>query len=296
MRDLLKTIKEKKVLLSDGAWGTMMFEKGLKINECPELWNLTNKKKVFEIAKSYVDAGADIIGTNSFGASVIKLKLYGLENKVEIINRKAASISREAAGSNLFVFGTVGPTGKILLTGDVSEKQIYGNFQEQCICLSKENIDAIIIETMTALDEALLAVRAAKENTKLPVICTFSFDKISKNEYRTLMGVSPTEMAKNLADAGVDIMGTNCGNGLEGMIGICKEIRKSFPDFPLIVQANAGLPQLISGGNAFPESPKDMADKIPQLIDLGVNIIGGCCGTNPKYIVEFSKVIHGENM
>jgi 5-methyltetrahydrofolate--homocysteine methyltransferase len=291
MKDLLDKLKNK-VLLSDGAWGTMLFDKGLETGECPELWNLTQRDKVLDIAKSYIKAGADIIGTNSFGATGMKLELYGLADKASEINIEAASISCEAAGNDKFVIGSVGPTGKILMMGEVNEKQVYDTFREQCCALEKGGVDALVIETMTALDEALLAIKAAKENTTLPVICTFSFDKTVDNTYRTMMGVSPTEMAKNLINAGAVMIGTNCGNGFDGMVEICREIRKEFPDFPLLVQANAGMPQLIDGKNVFPEGPKEMAVKIPQLLDLGVNIIGGCCGTNPEYISEFSKFIH----
>lgn len=292
MSNFLDQLKKNNVLLSDGAWGTMLFEKGLTAGECPELWNLTQRDKVFDIAKSYINAGADIIETNSFGASGMKLDLYGLADKAEEINIEAALISREAAGSDKFVFGSVGPTGKILMMGEVSEEQIYYTFSEQCQSLENGGVNAIIIETMTALDEAILAIKAAKENTKLPVICTFTFDKTVDNTFRTMMGVSPTKMASTLINEGVDLIGTNCGNGFEGMIEISKEIRKSFPEFPLVVQANAGMPQLIDGENVFPEGSKEMASKIPQLIDVGVNIIGGCCGTSPEYISEFAKVIH----
>lgn len=292
MSNFLDQLKKNNVLLSDGAWGTMLFEKGLTAGECPELWNLTQRDKVFDIAKSYINAGADIIETNSFGASGMKLDLYGLADKAEEINIEAALISREAAGSDKFVFGSVGPTGKILMMGEVSEEQIYYTFSEQCQALEKGGVNAIIVETMTALDEAILAIKAAKENTKLPVICTFTFDKTVDNTFRTMMGVSPTKMASTLINEGVDLIGTNCGNGFEGMIEISKEIRKSFPEFPLVVQANAGMPQLIDGENVFPEGSKEMASKIPQLIDVGVNIIGGCCGTSPEYISEFAKVIH----
>lgn len=291
MKDLLDLLKENKVLLSDGAWGTMLFEKGLQAGDCPELWNLTHREKVLEVAKSYVDAGADIIETNSFGGSGMKLRLYELEDKAEIINIEAALISREAAGKEVLVFGSVGPTGKLLMMGEVTEEQMYATFLQQCKALEKGGVNAIVIETMIALDEALLAIKAAKESTQLSVICTFTFDKTVDNTYRTMMGVSPGEMAKIIVNAGADVIGTNCGNGFDGMIEISKEIRTEFPDIPLLVQANAGIPQLIEGKNVFPEGPQEMASKIPLLLDLGVNIIGGCCGTTPAYISEFKKHI-----
>lgn len=292
MKDLSKHFKGKNVLLLDGAWGTMLFKKGLQSGECPELWNLTQRELVLDIAKSYISAGSDIIETNSFGASSMKLSLYGLDDKTAEINIEAAKISREAAGTKHFVFGSVGPTGKILMMGEVTDDEVYNTFKEQCQALEKGGVDAIIIETMTALDEALLAVKAAKENTRLPIICTFSFDKTIDNTYRTIMGVSPVEMTRNLIEAGVDMTGTNCGNGFDGMIEISQEIRREFPVFPLLVQANAGMPKLVDGKHIFPEGPEEMAAKIPRLIELSVNIIGGCCGTNPEHISCFSKIIH----
>lgn len=222
----------------------------------------------------------------------MKLDPYQLSDKVWDINIEAAHIAREAAGNDKFVLGSIGPTGKILIVGEVSTKQVYDIYYEQCIALQEGGVDAIIIETMSALDEAQLAIQAVKENTTLPVICTFTFEKTLNNNYRSMMGVSPVEMVSKLINAGVDVIGTNCGNGFDGMIDIAKEIRESYADLPLIVQANAGLPQLINGKNVFPEGPKEMAAKIPQLIDLGVNIIGGCCGTTPEHIAEFSKIIH----
>lgn len=291
MKGLLLRIKNNKTLLSDGAWGTMLFEKGLAVGDCPELWNLTHRDEVMEIAKSYVEAGADIIMTNSFGASRIKLKSYGLEDKATAINTESALISREAAGPGKLVFGSVGPTGTILMMGEVPEEQVFDAFREQCQALEEGGVDAILIETMTALDEAVLAVKAARESTDLPVICTFTFDKTPDNTYRTMMGVSPLEMATTLISEGVDMIGANCGNGFDGMIGICEEIRRELPGVPLLIQANAGMPQYMDGKNIFPESPEEMAARIPQLMNLGVNIIGGCCGTTPEYIAQFAKTI-----
>jgi len=292
VKDFLDKIKDKKVLLLDGAWGTMLFEKGLSAGECPELWNMNKRDTVLDIAKSYIEAGSDIIETNSFGASGMKLELFGLADKATAINKEAALISREAAGDDKFVFGAVGPTGKILMMGEVTEEQVFKTFCEHMQALEKGGVDAIIVETMTALDEAVLAIKAAKESTNLPVICTFTFDKVADNTYRTMMGVSPKEMALTLINEGADMIGTNCGNGFDDLIDIGKEIRQDYSEFPLLVQANAGIPKFIDGQNLFPDSPESMAAKIPQLMNLGVNIIGGCCGTSPEHISQFAKFIH----
>ena len=166
-----------KILLSDGAWGTILQAKGLKPGECPELWNIHTGQKFKEIAESYLHAGSDIIATNSFGGSRIKLSQYGLGERVAEINQAAAAISREAAGKDKHVAGSIGPTGKMLLMGDVTEDELYDAFSEQAIALEKGGADIIIIETMSAADEASLAVKAARENTECTVIITMTFSR-----------------------------------------------------------------------------------------------------------------------
>jgi len=295
MKNILDKIREGSVLVGDGAWGTLLYSMGLDSTECPELWNITNRDRVLNVARNYVDAGANIIETNSFGGSSLKLGLYGLGERAQEINRAAAMISKEAAGENVYVFGSIGPTGKILMMGDVSEQDVYDSFATQATSLEQGGADALIIETMTALDEAKIAIKAAKENSSLPVICTFSFDKTVDGHYRTMMGVSPTDMLSELIDSGVDIMGTNCGNGLDGMIEIVKEIRKVNKSVLLMVQANAGIPEIIDGKSYFKEGPSEMAEKLSHLIEQNVNIIGGCCGTTPEHIARFAEVISLSN-
>jgi 5-methyltetrahydrofolate--homocysteine methyltransferase len=288
---ILDEIKLNKILLSDGAWGTFLQAKGLKPGECPELWNITRRKDVLDIAESYLLAGSDMIETNSFGGSIFKLSQYGLGDRVSEINQAAAAISREAAGNNKHVAGSVGPTGKMLLTGDVTEEELYDAFREQAVALEKGGADIIIIETMTAIDEASLAVRAANENSKCTVIVTMTFTRTPKGEYRTMMGVSPEEMVRSMKEAGAQIIGSNCGNGIEDMIGIVKAIRAADNEIPVIIQANAGLPELIDGKTIFRESPEMMASFVPELIKAGANIIGGCCGTTPEHIREIGRKI-----
>jgi 5-methyltetrahydrofolate--homocysteine methyltransferase len=273
-----------KTLISDGAWGTFLYQKGLKPGECPDEWSLSHPEAVKEIALSYINAGADMVETNSFGANRFKLLHYGLQDKVSEINEAAARLSREAAGDDKYVIASIGPTGKMLLMGDVSEEEFYDCFREQAVALEKGGADAVCIETMSDADEAVQAIKAAKENTGLEVIATFTFDKTLQGEYRTMMGLSPTEAVRRALEAGADIIGTNCGNGMERMIDIVKEIRAAFPDTFILVHANAGLPVLVDGVDTFPETPEIMASYIPALCEAGANIIGGCCGTTPAHI------------
>ena len=291
MSKIIQEIQKGKVLVSDGAWGTFLQQKGLTPGECPEEWNISRASDVFEIAQSYVDAGADMIETNSFGGNYFKLKNYGFEGRVFEINKAAAEISRKAAGTDRFVLGSVGPTGKLLMMDEVSEDELYEAFKVQSAALEAGGVDAIMIETMTDLEEARIAVKAAKENTRCEVFCTMTFDKIIGGEYRTMMGISPTEMAAVLVDAGASVIGANCGNGIADMIGIVKEIRQVDATIPILIHANAGMPHYCDGATTFPESPDDMAGRVKEIAEAGANIIGGCCGTTPGHICKVRDVV-----
>jgi 5-methyltetrahydrofolate--homocysteine methyltransferase len=290
---LLEKIATGRIILSDGALGTMLQSKGLQPDECPELWNVTHRNEVSEIARSYFDAGSEIVTTNSFGGNVFKLSFYGLEDRVAELNQRAAEIVREAAGRERHVAGSIGPSSKMLLMGDVTEEELYNAFREQAVALEKGGADIIIIETMTAIDEASLAVKAARENTSATVIVTMTFSGTPDGEYRTMMGVSPKEMVDSMKEAGAHIIGSNCGNGIKEMTGVARAIREADKNIPLIIQANAGLPEYVDGKTIFRESPEMMASFVPELIKTGVNIIGGCCGTTPEHIRGMRRMTEG---
>lgn len=292
----MKSIKDKlqsanTPLISDGAWGTFLQQAGLEPGECPDLWSVTHRSEVLAIAKSYVDAGVDMIESNSFGANRFKLSHFGLDNRTQEINRAAAEISREAAGSDINVIASVGPTGKMLLMGDVTEDELFDAFTEQALALKEGGADAVCIETFTDIDEARIAIKAARQAAQLEIICTFTFEKTVNNDYRTMMGVSPAQMAAAMIEAGADIIGTNCGNGMERMAEIVREIRQSAPEIPILVHANAGMPRNVDGKTVFPESPEDMAGNAVAVMKAGANILGGCCGTNPDHIRAIKKAV-----
>ena len=294
MYKISELVNTGKLLTSDGAWGTYLFKKGLASGSCPEEWNLSHSDEVYEIAKSYIEAGSDIISTNSFGSNLFKLSQYNLQEKLSEICQTSAEISRKAAGEEKYVMASLGPTGKFLIMGDVTSEELYNSFKQQAIAFEKGGANAVCIETFYALDEAEQAITAVKENTSLEVICTFTFDKTDYG-FKTLMGITPQQMTESLVICGADIIGANCGSGFEDMIEIVKKIREVSERIPIIIQANAGMPVIENEQLIYSETPDKIKEIVPRLIDAGANIIGGCCGTTPEHIKVISEIVKSYN-
>lgn len=291
MPDLLQRLERGEILLGDGAWGTMLMERGLAPGQPPESLNLACPEAVLEVGRLYVEAGADLITTNSFGASPLNLGAYGLEERTDEINRRAVELAREAAQGRACVSASVGPSGRILApVGDMEPAEARASFARQLQALAAAGPDLVCVETMTDLQEAVLAVRAAKHAVRgRPVMATMTFDATPRGFF-SVMGVSVEQAARGLEEAGADIIGSNCGNGIEAMIGVAREFRR-VTKLPVAIQANAGLPQRHGARLVYPETPEFMAEKAQELLDLGVSLLGGCCGTTPDHIRAFRRLL-----
>ena len=290
-RSLLKRIEAGETLLCDGGIGTMLFELGLEPGSCPEAVALTRPEVLSDIARQYFEAGADIVETNTFGGSPLKLSQYDLDAKTEEINQKAVQAVREVVGHKAYVGACLGPSGKILEPyGDVSESQVYDSYRRQAEALVEAGVDLVLVETMLDINEAKLAIKAAKDVSEvLPVTATMTFDATPRGFY-TIMGVDIPAAVSGLIDAGADVIGSNCGNGVVKMVEIARAFRDT-THHSLIIQSNAGLPETERGKVVYRESPDFMAEHVKQMLDVGVSIVGGCCGTTPEHIRAFRTLV-----
>ncbi len=288
MHELINKLMKKGTVITDGAWGTELMNRGLKKRECPEFWNLEHPDRVAEIPGSYVEAGSQVVLTNTFGANRFILEKHRLADKVREINAAGVKISKKAAGDKANVFASLGPSGKLIVMKQVSADELEDAFTEQAEAIAEAGADAIVIETMIDISEALAAILAAKK-TGLPVIANMVFDSGTDKD-RTMMGNPPEEVVEKFAAAGVDVIGSNCGKGIEGFVPICKRMR-AVTDLPLWIKANAGMPEIIKGETVYHTTPDQFAAFVPELINAGANFIGGCCGTNPDFIAAVKAKI-----
>lgn len=281
MKPVLQALLAHAPVVTDGALGTQLMARGLMTGECPDSWNISNPAKVEEVARRYVESGSEIILTNTFRSNRVALETHGLAGKLEEINLAGVEIARRAASHTAYVFASIGPSGKMLMTGEVSEDQLKSVFAEQVKLFAVAGVDGLAIETMSDLAEAKLAVAAARE-TNLPVVASMVFDS-GKDKNRTMMGATPEQAAEELTAAGADIIGANCGLGIAGYISVCQRLHAA-TDRPIWIKPNAGLPEIVDGKVVYRMTPEAFAAFVPAMIQAGASFIGGCCGTGPEFI------------
>jgi 5-methyltetrahydrofolate--homocysteine methyltransferase len=269
------------VVILDGAWGTELQARGLAIGECPDEWNLSHPDEVASVGAAYADAGSEIILTNTFRSNRIALAPHGLADRVVELNTTGVALSKRGAAGRAKVYGSVGPSGKVLAAGETSESALLEAFEEQMNAMASAGADGIVIETFSEPAEAEIAIAAARK-TGLTVVASMAYDAGRKKD-RTMTGASPERAAQRLVDAGVDIIGANCGCGIELYVGIAARLRAATKK-PIWIKANAGLPEMVEGHARYKMGPDEFAGHARALRDAGVEYIGGCCGTNPDFI------------
>ena len=283
-----------RIMIIDGGMGTMLQKNGLKSGECPELWNITHPEIVKSIHTSYLEAGADIILTNTFGANGVKLLKVKQQQHLKEISKQAVKIARDAAeeymekaSRQVFIAGSVGPTGEILEPiGTLKNSEAYEGYKNQITEMESSGIDIFILETFYNIDEIKIALKAVKENSDLPVFASMTFDESMK----TIYGVTPEQAVEQLFQEEADGVGANCGSGPELLYKVLTRMR-IITDAPLLVEPNAGIPYLKNNEVIYPATPEEMAEYAERFAKLKVNIIGGCCGTTPEHIRAISKKV-----
>ena len=281
-------VRAGELLVFDGGYGTALFAAGLLNGACPELWNDTHAEVVRGIHAGYFGAGADIVETNTFGGTRLKLNEYRLGDRTRELNEKGARLARSVCPEGRHVAGSIGPTSRLPVEyeplGDTSDEQYFETFKEQAEALAEGGVDLFAVETMMFPQEAVAAVKACKAAADLPVMATmfFQYEELHDRD-RTMWGESPAEVARNLLAAGADVVVMNCGRGPDRAIAIIREMRE-VTDAPLIAYPNAGLPITTGDTTTYELDPEAMAKDYPALLDAGCNIVGGCCGSGPEHI------------
>ena len=301
MQDVRSALEGGRLLVADGATGTMLQSMGLVEGMIPELWNVERPDAIRALHRAYLDAGSGVILTNTFGGNRKKLdRAGGLGGRATELNRAAAELAREQAGKEAYVAGDLGPTGELLAPlGLLSEEEAIEVYAEQAEALVAAGVDLIWVETMSDLGEARAAVMGALQATDLPVFCSLSFGRGA----RTMMGVTPQAAAEALWPLGLTAIGANCGEGVEVITPVLSQMRNALldelgqpriADLPrpvFIAKPNAGLPHLEDGVTVYDLGPQDLAGHVPHFIELGAQVVGACCGSSPEHIAEISTAV-----
>jgi 5-methyltetrahydrofolate--homocysteine methyltransferase len=292
MLDLVSYLDSGKLLIADGATGTMLQALGLPVGSAPELWNVENSEAIRTLHRAYLDAGSGVILTNSFGGTRIKLeRAGGLGARARELNEAAARVAKVEADGKAYVAGDIGPTGELLAPlGLLSYVEAQQAFAQQAAALADGGVDLIWIETMSDLNEAKAAVEGVRQVTDLPLFCSLSF----AGGGRTMMGVAPAEAARTLWPLGLTAIGGNCGEGVEVMETVLTQMHDALETqlgpghYPLIAKPNAGLPRLVDGETVFDMEPAAFAEHVPRFVEWGAQIVGACCGSSPEYVAAIA--------
>lgn len=278
-----------RVTITDGGWGTQLQLAGLAPGACPDELNASNPAAVEAVARSYVQAGSRIILTNTFSSNRVSLAKYGLEARAADLSERGAAISRRAAGRDVKVFGSIGPSGKIVMMGQAAPEELTEAFAAQAAALERGGCDALVCESFAELEEIVLAIRAACQATKLPVVASMTFDS-GPDKTSTMMGNAPAEVAAAAASAGAAAIGANCGVGPEVLVKVTALLRVATA-LPIWMKPNAGLPVVQQGKTSFPMGPAEFTAFARQFASAGANFLGGCCGTNPEHIKALCQAV-----
>ncbi len=293
--EIVERVQAGELLVFDGGYGTALFEAGLANGACPELWNDTHGDVVRGIHAGYFAAGADLVETNTFGATRLKLNEYGIGDRNRELNEKGAWLARSVCPPGRYVAGSIGPTSRLPAEyeplGDTTDEEYVATFREQAEALAEGGVDIFAVETMMFPQEAVAAIRACKAATDRPVMATmfFQYEDLHDRD-RTMWGESPADVARNLVAAGADIVGMNCGRGPDRAISIIREMRAA-TSVPLVAYPNAGLPITSGDRTTYELGPEAMAKEYPALLDAGCSIVGGCCGSGPEHVRLIAEVV-----
>lgn len=293
MTDLLSSLAAHP-LVCDGAMGTQLFARGLNSGETSLLWNTAHPDSVLAVHEAYRQAGCQLITTNTFGGSASALDRHGLVPRMAELNREGARIARQAAGDAAWVLGDVGPFGDFLEPlGDMTEEALHTMFRAQIAALMEGGADAILVETMSDPAEVEVAVSAAKDCGSMPIIATYAFQKSGPTEFRTMMGTSVEEAVERAVAAGAHSVGANCGTALAfpDYMELARQLVRAAGKTPVILQPNAGAPQVVGDQTIYNATPEEMAAIVAPLLEIGVRIVGGCCGTSPTHLAAMSRAI-----
>jgi 5-methyltetrahydrofolate--homocysteine methyltransferase len=288
MSRFTELLQERRVLVADGATGTSYQERGLEIGEAPEEWLFKSPERVIELHRAFVEAGADLLLTDTFGATPLRLQHTSLAGRVHDVNVRAVELAREAAGNHVLVAGSMGPTGHLFEPlGPLTSAECVENYAEQAGALSAGDADLLLLETFFSIDEALAAIEGTRRASDLPLVVTFSFDQGT----RTMMGHSPADVVEAIVPLGVTAIGANCGKSLADADVVAAEFVDLACDVPVWIKPNAGVPKIVGDQVVYEAGPTMLAAHVRRYVEQGARIVGGCCGSTPEHVAAIARAL-----